>query len=181
MTFYPSYYHCNIVLVIINKTTKIKKRRVLYKCTWVLPGWTHRYPFDHRSQATFGLASTWKGDPKEYAKPCWKLYPHLEDWVLVGRRIPLSERLRKLVTHILFLGINALNKTVPKGHEHVLLMLSAWQRRCRHGPWKTLLTLLELSWLKYNPRDFQMKTQCSMGTNLLVIYSKLNNCIPKWL
>jgi hypothetical protein len=28
----------------------------------VLPRWTYRYPFDHRSQAMFGPVSTWMGD-----------------------------------------------------------------------------------------------------------------------
>jgi hypothetical protein len=53
----------------------------------VLPRWTYRYPFDHQSQATLGPISTWRGDPREYARCCWMVFSHLVAWVRVGRGI----------------------------------------------------------------------------------------------
>jgi hypothetical protein len=32
--------------------------------------------------------STQRGNPREYAGCCWKVFPHLVTWVQVGRGIP---------------------------------------------------------------------------------------------
>jgi hypothetical protein len=45
-------------------------------------------PFYHQSQATLGPVSTLRGDPREYAECCLKVFPQLEAWVRVGRGIP---------------------------------------------------------------------------------------------
>jgi hypothetical protein len=79
----------------------------------------------HLSQATLSSVSTWRGDPREYARFCKKVFPHLVSWAWFF-----------LTTPRLYLSGNFFTVVVTGRHDtniegfFVLYVLTAWYYYC---------------------------------------------------